>query len=97
MKNIFVKSHINNESINTNVVMSSIPENYYNAEQPDLKKNNTEWRWRIFNIKGKKYIEISYQDVNSERLYYDREQFVSLYIDPSLDKYIEKEYYCYAN
>lgn len=100
MKSIFIKrgskSDTNLQTVNKSDIIKSIPENNYKSEQPELGKIKTEFRWRFFNIKNKKYIEISCKESNGERVFFNNNSWVPAIIDPCLEKYIDEEYYYYT-
>lgn len=58
----------------------------------------SEWRWRFFDIKGRKLIEISRKYPNKEREYIDNTgKWINYSIDPSFDEYVVKTKYYYTN
>ena len=64
---------------------------------PDLQKTHTEWRWRFFDIKGRKLIEISKQNPNENRIYMDNMgKWISFTLDNSWDQYVVDIKYCYV-
>lgn len=86
-------------------IFESIPEN--KLEKPLAnwnKKYKTEWRWRFLRInfaqmKDRYVVEISYIKYNSnKRIYFNRYgEWVERVIDPIYDKFVEQEYFVYAN
>jgi hypothetical protein len=77
--------------------MEFIPKNCIKMENVILQKRNTEWRWLIYEINGKKYIEISMKKPNEPRLYITKNnEFVKRNIDESFNKYIIDKYYYYS-
>jgi hypothetical protein len=79
-------------------IKENIPEPSYNTQQPSLKKTTTEWRWRFYNIEGKKVVEISFVNKNSnERTYVDKYgNFIKSNVSKEFDKYLIEEIYCYS-
>lgn len=74
-----------------------IPSSYVEREDLELRKTMTEWRWRIFEINGKTYTEISRLEPNKKRIYLNKyEKWVEQEKDTEYDKYIIKQYFCYA-
>ena len=62
----------------------------------ELQYKTTEWRWLVYEINKKKYIEISMKKPNEERLYVTKDNnFVKRTIDDSFDKYIIDQFYYY--
>jgi len=79
-------------------IKQSIPNEASGKPKTDLLKTHTEWRWRFFNIDGRKLVEISKQEPNSERLYVDNTSKWTKYsLDKSWDKFIVDARYYYAN
>ena len=76
--------------------MEFIPKNCDKTPNKELQDKTTEWRWLIYEINKKKYIEISMKKPNEERLYITKNnQFVKRNIDESFNKYIIDKYYYY--
>ena len=74
-----------------------IPKNYLEKENINLQKKMTEWRWRIFEINGKTYTEISLLEPGKKRVYYKKyEKWTGQNISFEYDKYVKKTYYYYA-
>lgn len=57
--------------LNINDIMKTIPNNAMTKPDNEMGKTHTEWRWRFFDIKGRKLIEISKKQPNNKRLYVD--------------------------
>lgn len=57
--------------LNINDIMKTIPNNAMTKPNIDMGKIYTEWRWRFFNVKGRKLIEISKKHPHNDRLYVD--------------------------
>lgn len=79
-------------------IKKSIPETASNTPRPDLLKTHTEWRWRFFNIEGRKLVEISKLEPFNERMYVDNTSRWTKYtLDESWDKYVVDSRYYYAH
>jgi hypothetical protein len=77
-------------------ILDLIPKNHYKKPIEELRNNKTEWRWRIYKIGNKQYLETS-QLKNNERLYATEEyKWVIRNIDLQYDKYIVDEFYYYT-
>ncbi|ARF08844.1 hypothetical protein Catovirus_1_894 [Catovirus CTV1] len=75
-----------------------IPESYLEEENIELKKTMTEWRWRIFEINGKTFTEISKLEPNKKRIYLNKyEKWVERENDDEFNAHIKKKYYYYTN
>jgi hypothetical protein len=97
MSDIFVpKNKAYVDMIKFEEIIKTIPKNSFKNEQLNLK-HLTEWRWRILNIKNKKFIEISYNEPNADRLYLDKyNSFIKENIDPLYDKFVVDIFYYYT-
>lgn len=75
-----------------------IPSSYVEKENLELRKSMIEWRWRVFEINNKTYTEISKMEPNKKRIYLNKyEKWVELEDNTLYDKYIIKQYFCYAD
>lgn len=95
---IFVKLPNNRKKISRVEILKSIPKNALNYPNDELKKTNIEWRWRIYNIDDKEYIEISYTK-DGDKLFLNYNNKWIKYIEDKLKSYenmIVKEYYYYS-
>lgn len=77
-------------------LLNSIPKN-----ASTVKRNNTsngiEWRWRFFNIDGRKMVEVSYVGYDNKRTYTDyMGNRIEYNMDKSWDKYVIQVLYAYA-
>jgi hypothetical protein len=52
-------------------IKKSIPTNTISSPDIKLSKTHTEWRWRFFNINGRKLIEMSCKHPNKKRSFMD--------------------------
>jgi hypothetical protein len=78
-------------------ILDTIPKNASNKFLPHLQSTHTEWRWRFFDIQGRKLIEISKQNPNKNRIYMDNMgKWVSDTLDNSWDQYVVDVKYCYV-
>jgi hypothetical protein len=83
--------------LSLNEILDTIPKTASNKFLPHLHKTHTEWRWRFFDIKGRKLIEISKQNPNENRIYMDNMgKWISFTLDNSWDQYVVDVKYCYV-
>lgn len=83
--------------LNYNEIMKSIPKNAKCNSEEELKNTYIEWRWRFFNINGRKLIEISKKEPNKEREYINNNgQWVKYTLDKFWEKYITDIKYHYV-
>jgi len=79
-------------------IKKSIPDSATNQPDPVLSKTLTEWRWRFFDVEGRKLIEISRKEPNNDRFYIDNtRRWTRFTLDASWDKYIVGTKYYYAD
>ena len=83
MSNIFAKSDDhsisnkknkdgdNKQCLSIRDIKKSIPPNAIKKPMPNLAKTHTEWRWRFFNIDGRKLIEMSCMHPDQKRTFMD--------------------------
>jgi hypothetical protein len=57
--------------LDINDIMKTIPGNARQVPDHGLTRTHTEWRWRFFNVKGRKLIEISQKQPHDHRMYVD--------------------------
>jgi uncharacterized FlgJ-related protein len=96
--NIFVRIYDNTKKVNKKEILNSIPENATNHPDEEQKKSKTEWRWRVYKINGKEYIEISFTKNNKKLFLNHLNKWIS-FQESELEKYknfIVKEYYYYT-
>ena len=76
-----------------------IPTDSLEEENQILNKTLTEWRWKLFEINGKSYTEISKKEVDKERLFKNKYGlWVSTSpIDNNFDEFLVKKYYYYSS
>ena len=85
-------------TLSLNDIIATIPKNAVKKEDYAMKMTHTEWRWRFFNINGRKMIEISKADPHMARLYMNNMgKWISSDINNNFDKYVVKVIYCYVN
>lgn len=78
-------------------ILKMIPSSYVEKENLELKKYMIEWRWRIFLINNKTFTEISKVEPNKNRVFLNKYNKWIEYNDNNLyDKFIIKQFYCYA-
>lgn len=76
---------------------NSIPINALDKPNNDMNKTYIEWRWRIFDINGKEYVEISYKKPNDKRMFINKySEWTDKTPDEDFDCYITKQYYSYT-
>jgi hypothetical protein len=100
MNNIFVKLtdkprqkfKFDNENLK-----NSIPINALDKSDLNMSKTYIEWRWRIFNIKQKEYVEISYQIPNGKRIFINKySEWTDKTPDNDFDNFVIKQYFSYT-
>jgi hypothetical protein len=98
-ESVFLKIKKNNKNdikIDMTNIISSIPPDYYNKEQPHLQ-NDKEIRWRFFLINSKKYVEISVLE-NGQRTYINKNgNQIFSFVPKEYNKYVVKQLYYYPN
>jgi hypothetical protein len=78
-------------------ILESIPKNASSEPSPDNSKTHTEWRWRFFNLNGRKLVEISKLSPGEDRIYMDNTGKWSTYsLKKDWDQYITETKYCYV-
>lgn len=83
--------------LDINDIMKTIPENALISSNNELGKTHTEWRWRFFNLKGRKLIEISKKNPNEDRMYVDNTgTWVHYNGTNQWDKFLVKTMYHYV-
>jgi hypothetical protein len=100
MSNIFIKNNKSQIILVEEELLSLIPKEATNYQNIELAKIMVEWRWRIFDIPGKKnkMVEISYQNVKNPRMYMDKYgKWVERVVSDEFDKYVVQSYYCYTD
>lgn len=87
-----------NISLSLNDIIKSIPLTATKHPNVRLQTNHTEWRWRFFDIKGRKLIEISKKDPNSERVYMDNtgKWILNSELKDNWDKFLTDTKYSYG-
>ena len=97
---IFTKNsnlNIDNFTLKYDDIKKSIPSKALSERNINLEKTHIEYRWRFFNINGRKLIEISRKIPNEERLYTNNaNEWIKEYVDSKLDIYVCEEYYYYV-
>jgi len=77
-------------------ILRTIPSNAQRQPDKELQKTHTEWRWRFFDLKGRKLIEISQKKPNHERMYVDTSgNWVAYNLRGNWDQFLEKSIYVY--
>lgn len=81
--------------LNYNDIVSNIPKSA--STQKRDHADCIEWRWRFFDIAGRKMIEISYTVPDGRRIYTDYTgQIIQYDLDPKWDAYVTQTLYAYA-
>ena len=102
--NIFASSDINsNEDISGKLTYTNIreiiPENYVTEPINDwFIKYDTEWRWRFLKFNGRFIVELSYKNVNNNRVFCNKygEWIDNVNVDHNYDQYVVETYYVYT-
>jgi hypothetical protein len=80
-------------------IINSIPSNSVKGPNSNLQKTHTEWRWRFFDIKGRKLIEISKLPPSSpdtQRIYMDNTgNWVKYTLKGNWNQFLIDTRYCY--
>ncbi|VBB18534.1 hypothetical protein YASMINEVIRUS_997 [Yasminevirus sp. GU-2018] len=78
-------------------IKRSVPPNASKVPLPEMQKTHTEWRWRFYNIEGRKMVEISKRDPNKNRVFIDNTgRWINFSLDASWDKYVVDTRHCYV-
>lgn len=78
-------------------IIKSIPATATKIPSTDLQKTHTEWRWRFFDLKGRKLIEISKMIPKSKRIYMDNKgKWTEYTLKKEWDKFLVDTRYCYV-
>lgn len=84
-------------TLSLNDIIKAIPENATKHPLEHLQKDHTEWRWRFFDLKGRKLIEISKKSPNCDRIYVDNTGgWTQCELKGNWDKYLTDTRYCYG-
>lgn len=78
-------------------IIKNIPKGAINQPNPILQKTHTEWRWRFFDLEGRKLVEISKLDPKKGRTYMDNTGKWIKYtlVENEWDKFLVESKYCY--
>lgn len=81
-------------------IIKSIPQNSVKKPDINLQKTHTEWRWRFFNLKERKLIEISKLSpsfTETERLYMDNTgKWIKYNLKGNWNQFLTETRYCYV-
>jgi len=95
MSGIFIKCN-SSVKLSKKKILETIPPNCYTTEQINLQNNHIEWRWKIYKINGKEYIEISYKKPNENRKYINNNsEWIELNAFSEFEQYVIKTFYYY--
>lgn len=84
-------------SLSFSDIINSIPKNATKCPNMTLQKDHTEWRWRFFEIKERKMVEISRKDPNKERIYMDNTgKWTNYSLEGNWDKFLIDARYSYG-
>lgn len=78
-------------------ILASIPQTA--TKDRDLLKENThvEWRWRFFDLKGRKLIEISRKEPDKDRIYVDNKgNWINFILKGNWEQFMTDSRYYYA-
>jgi hypothetical protein len=94
-KNIFRTINNKTKTLFKEDILNTLPDIVYNSKQ-DKFKDKIEWRWRLYNINSREFIEISKKTETGERIYINNDsKWVNRNIPNKFNKYIEKDFYAY--
>lgn len=78
-------------------IIKSIPADATKNPNPHIQKDYTEWRWRFFDLNGRKLIEISKKLPSGERICIDNTgKWKPFELDNNWDQYLIDTKYSYA-
>lgn len=78
-------------------IIKTIPSTATKQPNPDLQKTHTEWRWRFFNLKGRKLVEITKKSPSSDRIYMDDTgRWVTFDLKGNWEQFLVDSRYYYA-
>lgn len=85
------------ENLTLQEIISSIPQSATKVPNIELQKTHTEWRWRFFDLRGRKLIEISKISPNDSRMYKDyKGNWIKHNLEQEWDNFLTDSRYCYA-
>jgi len=100
-QNIFIKQselHKNENKINTKDIPNMIPNGSIKNKDFNKRENMIEFRWRLFDIKGKTFIEISKKYPGKARVYFNKYgKWVERNIEKYYSNYCVEKYYYYTH
>jgi hypothetical protein len=77
-------------------IIKNIPKEATSQPNHILQKTHTEWRWRFFDLKGRKLVEISKIDPMKDRTYMDNTgKWIKYTLVDEWDEYVVESKYCY--
>lgn len=97
--NIKNNDNTSSQCLSIDEIKKTIPPNAINQPRPDLITTHTEWRWRFFNINGRKLIEMSCKHPNKPRTFMDISGIWSITDENELiefEKFIQQQSYYYV-
>jgi hypothetical protein len=99
VKNDSDQTEIENRQILTEQgIINSIPSGSCDYPDPILRITKIEWRWRFFNINGRKMVEISKKKKDEPRIYVDQKgMWIRSDIGSDWDQFVVREQYYYAD
>lgn len=78
-------------------ISQSIPMTSYSSPNPELQKTHTEHRWRFFDLKGRKLIEISRQSPGRDRIFVDNKgNWINFELKGNWDQFLIDTRYYYS-
>ena len=90
----------NNEScmvLSIQDIMKSIPPSATKSPSQHMQQTHTEWRWRFFDLRGRKLIEISMMHPKSKRVYMNNTGSWTEYtLGKEWDEFLVDTRYCYV-
>jgi hypothetical protein len=79
-------------------ITNAIPSTATKEPNVNLQKIHVEWRWRFFNLKGRKLIEISQKSTGNDRIYVNNVgNWIKFKLNDNWDQYIVDTKYYYAD
>jgi hypothetical protein len=90
----------NNEScmvLSLQDIIKSIPSSATKSPSQHMQQTHTEWRWRFFDLRGRKLIEISMMHPNSKRVYMNNlGNWTEYTLKKEWDEFLVDTKYCYV-
>lgn len=78
-------------------IIKAIPQDATKIPQEKYQQSHTEWRWRFFNFKNRKLVEISYKHPGKDRVYVNNKgQWINYIVSEKWDQFLTDTKYYYV-